>query len=144
MQFYSSQPIEYQKSSDLWPAVGHQERLWNLKTFIFLIGCLITLTPCTVLLQKSCGNKIPVPQSLSWWPTVAKKPEDSGHEIASQHAPLRVVTMHIILIQPVKSGQRSTLWMCYWNSHLFVYFTLSCIHLFIGSFVISELIDPEI
>ena len=45
------------------------------------ISCFVTA--CIVLPQKSCGNKILVPPSLSWRPTAAKEPEDSEYEIAS-------------------------------------------------------------
>ena len=34
------------------------------KKLIFLIGS--SVTACIVLPQKFCGNKIPVPQNLSW------------------------------------------------------------------------------
>ena len=36
-----------------------------------MIGCPVTA--CIVLLQKSCGNKIPVPQSLYWRPPADQK-----------------------------------------------------------------------
>ena len=45
-----------------------------------LIGC--SETACIVLPQKSCGNKIPVPQSFFWQPTAGQRePEDCGYEI---------------------------------------------------------------
>ena len=49
----------------------------------FLIGC--SVTACIVLPQKSCGNKIPVPQSLSGDQPLAKGPEDPGFEISHDH-----------------------------------------------------------
>ena len=49
-----------------------QERLWRIrKNFNFLIGC--SVTACIVLPLKSCGNIIPVPQSLSWRPTTGQR-----------------------------------------------------------------------
>ena len=47
----------------LWPAVGRQERVWGTGILFNLIG--FSVTACIVLLQKSCGNRIPVPRSLS-------------------------------------------------------------------------------
>ena len=45
-------------------AGGPQERLWRLrKNLNFLIG--YPVTACIISPQKSCGNKIPVPQNLS-------------------------------------------------------------------------------
>ena len=47
------------------------ETLENSKKFKFLIDCHVTV--CIILLQKSCGNKIPALQSLSWRPTAGQK-----------------------------------------------------------------------
>ena len=47
------------------------ETLENSKNLNFLIGCPVTV--CIVLPQKSCINKILVPQSLSWQPTAGQR-----------------------------------------------------------------------
>ena len=48
-----------------WSADGRQYRLWGIrKNLNFLIGCPAKTS--IVLPQKSCSNKIPVPQSLYW------------------------------------------------------------------------------
>ena len=60
-----------QSPQAFWLVGGRQERLWRIqKNLNFLIGCPITV--CIVLPQKSCGNNIPVPQSLSWRPTTGQ------------------------------------------------------------------------
>ena len=43
----------------------------ELKKLNLLIGC--RMTACIGLPQKSCHNKIPVPQSLSWRPTTGQR-----------------------------------------------------------------------
>ena len=49
-----------------------QQRLWGIrKKLNFLIGCPATAS--IVLPQKSCGNKIPVLQSLYWRPSADQK-----------------------------------------------------------------------
>ena len=63
------QPVDLQSHTQspqaFWSATGRQERLWRIrKKLNFLTGC--PLTVCIVLLQKSCGKKIPVPESLPW------------------------------------------------------------------------------
>ena len=58
-----------QSPQAFWSADGlHPGESKNLN---FLIGCPVTV--CIVLPQKSCGNKIPVPQSLSWRPTASQR-----------------------------------------------------------------------
>ena len=50
-----------QSPQALWPVVGRQETRWRIrKKIIFLIGCPVT--SYILLPQKSCGNKILVPQ----------------------------------------------------------------------------------
>ena len=55
------------------------QQLVTRRDLTFLIGSL--LTACIVLLQKSCGNKIPVPRVSPGNQSLAKEPEDSGYEI---------------------------------------------------------------
>ena len=45
----------------------------------FLIGC--SITACMVMMQKSCGNKLPVPRVSPGNQLLAKEPEDSGFKI---------------------------------------------------------------
>ena len=55
-----------------WSAGGRQERLWgHQKNSNFFIGCSVTVS--IVLPQKSCGNKIRCPQSLSWRLTAGQR-----------------------------------------------------------------------
>ena len=72
------QPISYPESSDpLASGCLPDETLGNLKKlrYIFLIGCPIAALSftCIFLVQKSCSEKIPVPQSLSWQPTTGQR-----------------------------------------------------------------------
>ena len=58
-------------------------RDWRIrKNLNFFIGC--SVTACIVLPQKSCGNKIPVPQISPGDQPLAKEPEDSGYEIGKE------------------------------------------------------------
>ena len=74
LAFWSAggRPISYPESSGFlvsgWAPV---ETLGNSKKLNFLIGCPATTS--IVLPQKSCGNKIPVPQSLYWRPSADQK-----------------------------------------------------------------------
>ena len=75
-----STPISYPESSGfLVSGCTLGETLENSKKLNFLIGCSVTAS--IVLPQKSCGNKIPAPQSLSWRPTAGQRAGDSGYEI---------------------------------------------------------------
>ena len=57
-----------QSPQALWSVVGCHEKLkGNWKK---IIGYICFVTDCTVLPQKSCGNKIPV---LSWRPTADQR-----------------------------------------------------------------------
>ena len=68
-QFRTKSPLAF------WSAGGRQERHWRIRQKLhFLIGC--SITACIVLPQKSCGNKIPVLQSLSWRPSADQKARD--------------------------------------------------------------------
>ena len=51
---------------DLW--------LFGQRVGARLIGCPVMA--CIILPKKSCGNKIPVPQSLSWRPTAGRGVRD--------------------------------------------------------------------
>ena len=65
-----------QSPQAFWSAGRRQERLWriwkNFKFFDWLL-CFSCVTASIVLPQKSCGNKIPVPQSLSWRLTAGQR-----------------------------------------------------------------------
>ena len=65
-----------QSPQAFWSAGRRQERLWrfrnNLNFFDWLL-CISYVTASIVLPQKSYGNKIPVPQSLSWQPTAVQR-----------------------------------------------------------------------
>ena len=70
---FTAHPISYPESSGFlvsgWAPV---KTLGNSKKNLnFLIGCPATTS--IVLPQKSCGNKIPVPQSLYWRPSADQK-----------------------------------------------------------------------
>ena len=70
------QPIDLQSHTQspqaFWSAGGRQERLWRIrKNLNFLTGCPVAV--CIVLPQISRGNKIPIPQSLSWRQTAGQR-----------------------------------------------------------------------
>ena len=65
-----------------------QERLWRIIKKLYLFDwllCFSSVTASIVLPQKSCGNNMPVPQSLSWRPAARQRAWgiSSGYEIAN-------------------------------------------------------------
>ena len=75
VQTHTQSPLPF------WSAGGRQGRRWRIrKSSNVLIGCPITA--CIVSLQKSCGNKIPVPQSLSRHPPDDQKSRTLGMRLA--------------------------------------------------------------
>ena len=68
-------PSRTQSPQTFWSAGRRQERLENLRKFIFFnwLLCFSSVLASIVLPQKSCGNKISVPQSLSWRPNAGQR-----------------------------------------------------------------------
>ena len=71
LYFHIPHQSRTQSSLAFWSADGRQGNGEFEKKIFFLIGCPATTS--IVLPQKSCGNKIPVPQSLYWRPSADQK-----------------------------------------------------------------------
>ena len=73
---YGAEAISYPECSGfLVNGWAPEETMENSKKFKFFdwLLCFSSVTAWIVLPQKSCGTKIPVPQSLSWRPTAGQR-----------------------------------------------------------------------